>query len=116
MGVFYIFAGSVHFRNPGFYLPIMPPYIPWPSAMIAIGGAAEILGGIGVLIPNGFVFPSTRRAAAWGLAIMLVAFLPVHINMCLHPDQFPAVPLAVIWIRLPLQLPLIAWAWWYTRP
>lgn len=115
MGIFYVVAGAVHFASPGTYLRVMPPYIPWPLAMIYISGAAEILGGIGVLMPDGFVFPRTRVAAAWGLVALLIAVSPVHINMCLHPDQFPAIPLWAIWLRLPLQLPLIGWAWIYTR-
>lgn len=115
MGIFYIAAGTYHFVSPGTYLPVMPPYIPRPLTMIDISGAAEILGGIGVLIPDGFVFRRTRAFAAWGLVALLIAVSPVHINMCLHPEMFPAVPLWAIWLRLPLQLPLIGWAWAYTR-
>lgn len=115
MGIFYIVAGINHFTNTRFYLAMMPPYIPWPRAMVCVSGLAEILGGIGVLIPDGFVFPRTRAAAAWGIVALLIAVSPVHINMCLHPEQFPAIPLWIIWLRLPLQLPLIGWAWFYTQ-
>jgi len=115
MGVFYMVAGTFHFASPGTYLPAMPPYIPWPLAMIYWSGLAEILGGVGVLIPDGFVFRRTRAAAAWGLVALLVAVSPVHINMCLHPAQFPGIPVWAIYLRLPLQIPLIAWAWSYTR-
>jgi len=115
MAISYVFAGIAHFRNPPFYLAVMPPYIPSPLTMIYISGAAEILGGIGLLIPNGFVFPSTRAAAAWGIVALLVAVSPVHINMCLHPAAYPQVPVWALWARLVLQLPLIAWAWSYTR-
>jgi uncharacterized membrane protein len=115
MGIFYVSAGVAHFVVPATYLRVMPPYIPWPLAMIYLSGAAEILGGVGVLIPDGFVFRHTRVAAAWGLVVLLIAVSPVHINMCLHPDRFPGIPLWAIWLRLPLQLPLIAWAWSYTR-
>ena len=115
LGIFYIAAGAFHFVRPETYMRVMPPYIPWPLVLIYISGAAEMLGGVGVLVPDGFVFPRTRVAAAWGLVALLIAVSPVHINMCLHPDQFPAIPLWAIWLRLPLQLPLIAWAWNYTR-
>jgi uncharacterized membrane protein len=115
LGIFYVVAGVAHFAVPGRYLAVMPPYIPWPLAMIYLSGAAEILGGVGVLVPDGFVFPRTRVAAAWGLVALLIAVSPVHINMCLHPDRFPGIPLWAIWVRLPLQLPLIGWAWSYTR-
>jgi uncharacterized membrane protein len=116
MGFFYIAAGINHFVNPKSYLAVMPPYVPWPLMMISISGVAEILGGIGVLVPDGFVFPRTRASAAWGIVALLIAVSPVHIHMCLHPEKFPVVPLWAIWLRLPLQLVLIAWAWYYTRP
>jgi len=115
MGTFYVAAGAAHFGSPAIYLHVMPPYIPWPLAMVYVSGAAEILGGIGVLVPDGFVFPKTRVWAAWGLVALLIAVSPVHIHMCLHPEQFPGIPLWAIWLRLPLQLPLMAWAWSYTR-
>jgi uncharacterized membrane protein len=115
MGLFYIAAGVNHFANLKMYLVVMPPYIPWPPVMVYFSGVAEILGGIGVLVPDGLVLERTRAVAAWGLVALLIAVSPVHINMCLHPEQFAAIPLWVIWTRLPLQLPLIAWAWNYTR-
>jgi len=115
MGIFYVFSGTVHLLNPGFYVPVVPSYVPWPLAMVYISGVAEILGGIGVVMPDGFVFRNTRMIAAWGLVALLIAVLPVHINMCLHPEQFPAISRWVAWVRLPLQIPLIAWAWFYTR-
>ena len=109
MGLFYVVAGFAHFLRPEMYVRVMPSYIPWALAMVYISGVAEVLGGIGVLVPR------TRIFAAWGLVLMLISFLPVHVNMCLHPSRFPEVPLWVIWLRLPLQLPLIVWAWWYAR-
>ena len=115
MGIFYIAAGINHFTNTTFYRAVMPPYLPSSLMLIYISGVAEILGGVGVFVPDGFVFPRTRVAAAWGIVALLIAVLPVHINMCLHPEEFPAIPLWVIWLRLSLELPLIGWAWMYTR-
>jgi uncharacterized membrane protein len=34
--------------------------------------------------------------------------------MALHPDTFPEFSPRALWLRLPLQALLIAWAWWYT--
>jgi uncharacterized membrane protein len=115
MGISYIVAGINHFTHTTFYLTVMPPYLPSPLLLIYTSGIAEILGGVGVLIPNGFVFPRTRVAAAWGIVALLIAVSTVHINMCLHAEKFPAIPLWVIWFRMPLQLLLIGWAWMYTR-
>ena len=109
MAVAYAAAGVNHFWHTDFYTHIMPPYIPYPVAMVYISGVAEILGGICLLIPG------TRKAAAWGLVALLVAITPVHINMALHPENFKEVPLIAIYLRLPLQVLLIWLAYIYTK-
>ena len=59
--VFAIFVGSgtLHFINPKMYEAIVPEGIPAHEAVL-VSGAAEIAGGLGVIIPP------TRRAARWG--------------------------------------------------
>ena len=42
----FIFAGFNHFRDPEFYLRIMPPYLPWPSALHLTAGFFELLLGV----------------------------------------------------------------------
>ncbi len=73
MAVLYIAAGINHFWHPETYLKIMPPYLPFPHLLNYISGFAEILFGCMLF------FKSTRRLAAWGLAIMLILFFSVHI-------------------------------------
>lgn len=89
----------------------MPPYIPWPAAMVRISGACEILGGLGLLV--GW----SRRAAAWGLILLLIAVFPANIFMAMHPVEAGAASIAPIlrWGRLPLQVFLIWWLFWCTR-
>lgn len=101
-------AGAWHFLHPHFYLRIMPPYIPLHRAAVAVSGACEMAGGIGLLIPR------LRRAAALGLLALLVAVFPANLNMALHPAQFGISPL-LLWLRLPLQPLLMAWVWWAAR-
>jgi uncharacterized membrane protein len=113
MSGFYIIAGVMHFYRPELYLPIMPPYLPWPLALIYISGAAEFFLGAGVLMPQ------TRRYAAWGIIALLIAVFPANVHIALNN-----VPLGGAtegfgiwnWVRLPLQAVLVAWAWWYTQP
>jgi uncharacterized membrane protein len=111
--IFMVIAGINHFRMPALYVAIVPAALPWPLALVYISGVAEIAGGLGLILPQ------TRRLAAWGLVVLLVAIFPANINMAINHispgDGAPLSPL-VLWLRLPLQLPLIAWAWWYTRP
>jgi uncharacterized membrane protein len=109
MGVLYITAGAAHFTLTRVYEGIMPDYLPAHRELVLLSGAAEIAGGLGVLVPQ------TRRAAAWGLVVLLVAVMPANVWMVQHPERYPGVPLWALWLRLPLQLPLIWWAWRYTR-
>jgi uncharacterized membrane protein len=109
MAALYIIAGSLHFLIPATYSAIVPDYLPAPRAIVAISGAAEILGGIGLMIP------ATQTAAAWGLIALLVAVFPANLTMITDHARFPTVPLWAAWVRLPLQLPLLYWAWLYTR-
>lgn len=69
---FYLFAGSLHFVMPAFYLALIPPYFPYPEAINYASGAAEILLALLVAWPN------TRALGAWGLVVLLLAFLPAH--------------------------------------
>jgi uncharacterized membrane protein len=117
MGTLYVVAGVTHFLVPEAFAQIVPPALPFPLALAYLSGVAEIALGLGVL------FDRTRTLAAWGLVALLVAVFPANVYMATSGvvvtegvsgtlDPSPAVR----WGRLPLQVVLIAWAWWYTRP
>ena len=109
--LFFTAAGVLHFVRPAMYLRIMPPYIPWPLAMVYISGAAEIAGGLGML------FPPARRAAALGLMALLVAVFPANLYMATNPvdSGASALPQAALWGRLLLQPVFIWWVLWCTK-
>jgi len=109
LAVFFVVAGANHFRTPDIYLGMMPPWLPRPLTLIYISGAAEVLGGIGVLVPF------TRRFSGWGLIVLLIAIFPANLHMALqgHMPGFDFSP-TVLWVRLPFQLVLMAWVWWST--
>lgn len=111
LALIFVVAGVLHFVIPEAYLRIMPPQLPAHLLLIDISGAAEILGGIGLLVP------STRRLAAWGLAALLVAVWPANIYTAAAHLPLPGMAGVswIQWVRVPLQLPLIYWAWLYTR-
>lgn len=110
LAVAFVAAGMNHFRQPDFYLTMIPPWLPSPAVLNFISGAAEILGGIGVLVP------ATRRFAGWGLIALLVAVFPANVHMALAGLRPPGVEIAtwVLWARLPFQAVFIAWVWWTT--
>jgi uncharacterized membrane protein len=105
---FFIFAGVNHFVQPEFYIRIMPPYLPWPSALHLIAGFFEVLFGVMLL------FPRFQKLAAWGLIALLLAVYPANIHMAVNHQRYE-LPMIFHWIRLPLQFVLIAWAWWFTK-
>src|SRR5262245_16646572 len=78
MAAFYIWAGINHFVRPEFYLNIMPPYIPLHTELVYLSGIIEIVLGVLVAIPR------TAAMAAWGIILMLIAFLPVHVHMLVN--------------------------------
>ena len=110
LSVVFVLAGINHFVNPAFYARLIPPYLPEPWALVFWSGVFEVLGGLGVLVPQ------TRRWAGWGLVLMLACFLPTHVYMARHPDLFARVPAWALYARLPLQAVLMAWAYWATQP
>jgi uncharacterized membrane protein len=76
---------------------------------VRISGAAEILGGAGLFLRK------LRRAAAYGLTLLLVAVFPANVYMAVAHVAFPGLmgKAWVQWARLPLQIPLIPWAIYY---
>ena len=110
LALLFILAGVNHFLKPGIDLQIMPPWLPWPSALHLIAGFFEFVFGVMLLIPR------YQKWAAWGLIALLLAIYPANIHMALNHDKFPELSMTFHWIRLPLQFVLIAWACWFTRP
>jgi uncharacterized membrane protein len=111
LAVLFIAAGILHFVIPQIYMRIMPPYLPRPGLLIGISGVAEVLGGIGLLVR------STSRAAAWGLVALLFVVWPANIHTAMVHLPFSGIigQSWAQWFRVVLQVPLIFWAWLYTR-
>ena len=105
----FILAGANHFWHTTFYVNIMPPYLPWHRELVQISGVAEIVLGAMLLVPRWSI------PAAWGLMALLVAIFPANVHMAVHAELYPSVPPLLLWLRLPLQGVLVAWAHRYTR-
>ncbi|PAP80762.1 hypothetical protein B1759_05150 [Rubrivirga sp. SAORIC476] len=107
----FIGTGLLHFLKPRMFEAIVPPSLPAPRALVLISGAAEILGGLGLLVP------AVRPWAGWGLVALLVAVFPANLYMARESERFRRLaPRWLLLARLPLQLVLIAWVLWASRP
>ncbi len=103
-GVVFIALGALHFVRPGVYIFVMPPYFAVPLFWVLLSGVCEILGGVGLLLKP------WRRLAAYALALLMVAFFPVHVQMLIDPASVGVAsiaPVLLFW-RLALQFVLIA--------
>lgn len=103
-----IVAGFNHFLNPNMYISIMPAYLPWHSFLVYLSGVLKLLFGILLCVP------ALSKMAAWGIILVLISIFPANVNMALHSDAFD-IPVFLLWLRLPLQGVLIAWAYIYTK-
>jgi uncharacterized membrane protein len=110
MIVVYIVAGINHFIHPGSYRQIMPHWVPLPDVMILISGVCEVL--FALLL----IYPISRRAAAYGIILLLIAIFPANVQMTLNYFHESRPGLWFTILRLPLQLVLIWWAYGFSRP
>jgi uncharacterized membrane protein len=106
----FIGAGVNHFLMPRTYEKIVPPSLrDHAKAVVQISGVAEIVGGVGVLVP------STRRLSGLGLIALLAAVFPANLYMARQPEDFRKIPRWALYGRLPLQPLMMLWAWRATR-
>lgn len=102
-----------HFTTPHFYYAVVPPSISTKDRLrtrknwIHASGVIEFAGAAGLLLPR------TRNAAATCTAVLFAGFTAGHISALRRAfgPKGSQKARAVHSLRLPLQLPLIAWAW-----
>ena len=109
MTLFYIMAGTNHFINPDWYVRIVPPILPFKTAIVYISGILEII--LGTLL----IFPKTRFIASWGLILLLVAVYPANIYVALTNGEVMDTTPLIAWGRLPFQFVLIGLAYWHSK-
>jgi uncharacterized membrane protein len=105
--LWFLIGGIAHFAATDIEVRLVPPYIPWPFAVVLVTGVLELLGAAGLLLK------STRRAAGIGLFALTICVTPVHIYMLQQPELF-SVPYWALVLRLPLQVALLALIAWST--
>lgn len=101
-------AGAAHFVVPKFYDQMIPEALPGPARAWTYGS-----GVVEVAVAAAVAHPQTRRAGALAAAAMFVGVLPGNLKMALDAEGAPRQ--VVAYARLPLQIPLVAWAWRVSR-
>ncbi|MDO8144534.1 DoxX family protein [Isoptericola sp. 178] len=105
-------TGTLHFVNPRVFEGLIPKALGSPRAWVYGSGAAELACAAAVAVP------ATRRVGGLATAALFVGVFPGNVKMALdsHPGarHWSRKP-SVAWGRLPLQVPLVAWAWRVAR-
>ena len=111
LAAMFVFTAVSHFhpRTRPDLIRMVPPSLPAPTALVTITGALELIGAIGLVVPQ--MLP----AAAYGLIVLLAAMFPANVHAAragLPIAGRRASPL--VW-RLPLQLFWMSALWWVGR-
>ena len=100
----FLVSGVTHIVNPTAFLFLLPEWAPAPLMLIWLSGVAEISAALGLLL-------KLRFAPAYTVLVLL-AIWPANwwfaIDQTANGEWWVAV---AAWLRLPLQIPLIWWAW-----
>ncbi len=100
------FAGAAHFVTPRNFDSIVPHVLPGSGRFWTyVSGAGELGLAVGV------ARPSTRRTAAALTAVFFVLVFPANIQMAVDYRSRGGRDFDIALLRLPLQIPLIWWAW-----
>ena len=106
LAVLMLVSGIYHFWNPGFYLPLVPKYLPFSIATVYLSGIVEILLGIVTLFLN----QKYTKYGLFGIFLLMVIFLPIHIEDALK-DQPVIGSQTAAQVRLVFQFLLIWLSW-----
>jgi uncharacterized membrane protein len=105
VGIFAV-NGTLHLVRPEIYEPLMPEVVPMHREVINASGVAELLCAAGLLNP------STRRAAGYASAALLVLVFPGNVRMADDARRSRSTRFKTIaYARLPLQWPMVRAAW-----
>ena len=105
--VMFCFTGIAHFGSTRTEIEKMiPPWVPSPRRIVMWTGILEILGAVGILIPE------TRFVAGICLIAFLVAVFPANIHAAKTGATVAGRVPTSLWVRTPLQaflIILVAW-------
>jgi len=111
LAVMFLFTSSAHFNKMRHDLArMMPAVFPNPMALVYFTGVCEILGAIGILLPQ------TRSLAGLCLLVFLLAIFPANIKAAREGVTLGGKPATALWMRIPAQILFLVLIAWTTQP
>jgi len=105
----FIFTGLGHFMKTAAMVQMLPPWVPMRKPMVYASGVFELIAAVAILIPVLSHWTGTV------LCVFLFLILPSNIYAALQRVDFGghgAGPVYLL-VRVPLQLLLIGWTYWF---
>ena len=111
ISLLYVIVGIKHFTNTGFFVTIVPPIINWKEEVVLVSGLIEVILGILLL------FNQTRKLAAWGIILLLIAVFPANIYLYLSEiaRETLSISKSQALYRMPFQITLIIISYWHSK-
>lgn len=108
-GIFFLYTGALHFTDTDWFEPIVPSILGSPKFWILASGVAEILLGIGLILPQ------TKEISGYAAAAFLVLIYPANLYMWIYDielgDGASLSPTGHI-VRLFVQIAMIGLGLW----
>ncbi len=98
-------SGAVHLVRPSVFEPLIPEALGDPTPWVIGSGVAELVCAAGLLARRRWA----PAAATATLAVIWVGNWQMAIDVTAADESAAAT--AAVWLRLPLQIPLMVWAW-----
>ncbi|BAV08344.1 Uncharacterized membrane protein [Filimonas lacunae] len=106
-----VFTAIGHFAYTKGMAMMLPPAVPFKVALVYITGILETGAGLLLLLPAFTAF------TGWFLIVFFILLLPANIYAAIHHINYQTGSLdgpglSYLWFRVPMQLVLIAWAYY----
>ena len=96
-------SGVVHILRPSVFTSIVPRFLPYPTGLVVVSGIGELVCAAGLW--------RRSRWAGYASAALLIAIWPANIQDAVTAQHGSSQAMrALLWIRVPVQLPLIWFA------
>ena len=108
LGIAFVFFSLGHAIKAGGMVEMLPPWLPYRLAIIYLTGVLELAVGIALFIPK------LQRPAAQLAILIFIVFFPANIYAAINSvglGGHQSGPMYLL-VRAPLQLLLIAWAYY----
>ncbi|MEU5527357.1 DoxX family membrane protein [Micromonospora chersina] len=103
LALMFLLTASAHFLSRrADLIAMVPPRLPRADLLVTLTGVLELLGALGLLLP------ATARAAAAGLALLMLAMFPANVSAARRGLTLAGRPVTPVGVRTALQVVFVA--------